>query len=121
MGQNYYGLGHRVAKGFDSIWVIVDRLTKTAHFLPVRMTYTATQYARLYLDRIVPMHGVPISIVSDRGMQFTSRFWRSFQEALGTQLRFSTAFHPQTDGQSERTIKILEDMLRACILEFEGN
>ena len=64
---------------------------------------------------------MPIFIVSDRGMQFTSRFWRSFQKALGTQLRFSTAFHPQTDGQSERTIQILEDMLRACILEFEGN
>ena len=111
----------RTAKGFDTIWVIVDRLTKTTHFLPVRMTYTTAQYARLYLDRIVPMHGVPISIISDRGTQFTSRFWRSFQEALGTQLRFSTAFHPQTDGQSERTIQILEDMLRACVLEFESN
>ena len=88
----------RTAKGFDSIWVIVDRLTKTAHFLSVRMTYTAAQYARLYLHWIVPMHGMPISIVSDRGTQFTSRFWRSFQEALGTQLRFSIAFHPQTDG-----------------------
>ena len=68
----------RTAKGFDSIWVIVDRLTKTAHFLPVRITYMAAQYARLYLDRIVPLHGVPISIVSNRGTQFTSRFWRSF-------------------------------------------
>ena len=100
----------RTAKGFESIWVIVDRLTKTAHFFPVRMTYTVAQNARLYLDRIVPMHGVPISIVSDRGTQFTSRFWRSFQKALGMQLRFSTAFHPQTDGQLERTIQILEDM-----------
>ena len=111
----------RTAKSFDSIWVILDRLTKTAHFLPVRMTYTVAQYARLYLDRIVPMHGVSISIVSNRGTQFTSRFWRSFQEALGTQLRFSIAFHPQTDGQSEKTIQILEDMLQACILEFEGS
>ena len=111
----------RTAKGFESIWMIVDRLTKIAHFLPVRMTYIAAQYARLYLDRIVPMHGVPISIVSDRGTQFTSRFWRSFQEALGTQLRFSTAFHLQIDGQSEKTIQILEDMLRACVLEFEGS
>ena len=73
----------RTTKGFDSIWVIVDRLTKTAHFLPMHMTYTAAQYARLYLDRIVPLHGVPISIVLDRGTQFTSRFWRSFQKALG--------------------------------------
>ena len=94
----------RTPKGFDSIWVIVDRLTKTVHFLPVRMTYTAAQYARLYLDRIVPMHGVPIFIVLKRGTQFTSKFWGSFQKALGTQLRFSTTFHPQTDGQSERTI-----------------
>ena len=90
----------RTTKGFDSIWVIVDRLIKTPHFLPVCMTYMAAQYARLCLDWIVPMHGVPISIVSDRGTQFTSRFWGSFQEALGTQLRFNTAFHPQTDGQS---------------------
>ena len=101
----------RTAKGFDSIWVIVDRLTKTAHFLPVRMTYTAAQYARMYLDQIVPMHGVPISIVSDRGTPFTSKFWRLFHEALGIQLRFSNVFHPQTDGQSERTIQILEDIL----------
>ena len=64
----------RTAKEFNSIWVIVDRLTKTAHFLPVRMTYTIAQYAKLYLDRIVPMHGVPISIVSDKGTHFTSRF-----------------------------------------------
>ena len=88
----------RTQKGYDSIWVIVDRLTKSAHFLPVRSTYSAAQYARLFLDHIVSLHGVPISIVSDRGPQFTSRFWRSFQDALGTQLRFSTAFHPQTDG-----------------------
>ena len=67
------------------------------------------------------MYGVPISIVSDRGTQFTSRFWKSFQKALMTQLRFSTTFHPQTDGQSERTIQVLEDMLRACVLEFEGS
>ena len=108
-------------KGYDSIWVIVDRLTKTAHFLPVRTSYTAPQYARLFLDRIVPLHGVPVSIISDRGSQFTSHFWQSFQEAMGTQLYFSTAFHPQTDGQSERTIQTLEDMLRACAIEFEGS
>ena len=110
----------RTQKGYDSIWVIVDRLTKSAHFLPVRSTYSAAQYARLFLDHIVSLHGVPISIVSDRGPQFTSRFWRSFQDALGTQLRFSTAFHPQTDGQSERTIQTLEDMLRASVIDFGG-
>src|SRR5262249_13531582 len=111
----------RTPKGFDSIWVIVDRLTKSAHFLPVKTTYTVAQYARLYLDRIVTLHGVPVSIISDRGPQFTSRFWQKFQEALGTRLDFSTAFHPQTDGQSERTIQTLEDMLRMCVLDFKGS
>ena len=110
----------RTQKGCDSIWVIVDRLTKSAHFLPVRSTYSAVQYASLFLDHIVSLHGVPISIVSDRGPQFTSRFWRSFQDALGTQLNFSTAFHPQTDGQSERTIQTLEDVLRASVIDFGG-
>ena len=85
----------RSTKGYDSIWVIVDRLTKSEHFSPVRTTYTAAQYAKIFLDRIVSLHGVPISIVSDRGTQFTLKFWESFQRALGIQLRFSTAFHPQ--------------------------
>lgn len=111
----------RTSKGYDSAWVIVDRLTKSAHFLPVKTTYTAAQYAKLYLDEIVSLHGVPLSIISDRGPQFTAQFWRSFQTALGTRLDLSTAFHPQTDGQSERTIQILEDMLRACILDFGGS
>ena len=101
--------------------MIVDRLTKSAHFLPVKTTYTAEQYAKLYLDVVVSLHEIPISIVTNRGSQFTSHFWRSFQQALGTQVHFSTAFHPQTDGQSERTIQTLEDMLRACVLDFEGS
>ena len=87
--------------------------------MPLRTTYTTAQYAKIFLDRIVSLHGVPISIVFDRGVQFTSKFWESFQKALGTQLRFSTVFHPQTDGQFERTIQTLEDMLRACVLDFE--
>ena len=74
----------------------------------------------MYLDSIVALHGVPVSIVSDRGPQFTSRFWQKLQEALGTKLDFSTAFHPQTDGQSERTIQTLEDMLRMCVMDFGG-
>ena len=111
----------RTLRGFDSTWVIVDRLTKSAHFLPVKTTYSATQYAKLYVERIVSLHGVPLSIISDRGPQFTAHFWRSFQEALGTRLDLSTAFHPQTDGQSERTIQILEDMLRACVLDLGGS
>ncbi|XP_059302353.1 uncharacterized protein LOC132054327 [Lycium ferocissimum] len=111
------GLPHSRHK-YDSIWVIVDRLTKSAHFLPVRSTYSAEDYARLYLKEIVWIHGIPISIITDRGAQFTAKFWRSFQEGLGTQVKFSTAFHPQTDGQAERTIQTLEDMLRACALDF---
>ncbi|KAK5819359.1 hypothetical protein PVK06_024350 [Gossypium arboreum] len=102
----------------DSIWVIVDRLTKSAHFIPVRIDFSLNKLAELYVSEIVRLHGVPISIISDRDPRFTSRFWNKLQEALGTRLNFSTAFHPQTDGQSERVIQILEDMLRCCILEF---
>ncbi|EOY03326.1 DNA/RNA polymerases superfamily protein [Theobroma cacao] len=108
----------RTSGGYDSIWIVVDRLTKSAHFLPVKTTYGAAQYARVYVDEIVRLHGIPISIVSDRGAQFTSRFWGKLQEALGTKLDFSTAFHPQTDGQSERTIQTLEAMLRACVIDL---
>ena len=109
----------RSNRKFDSIWVIVDRLTKSAHFLPVRSTYTAEDYAKLYIKEIVRLHGVPVSIISDRGAQFTAHFWRSFQRGLGTQVNLSTAFHPQTDGQAERTIQTLEDMLRVCVLDFK--
>ncbi|KAL5836129.1 hypothetical protein ACOSQ4_015626 [Xanthoceras sorbifolium] len=105
----------------DAVWVIVDRLTKSAHFLPVRTDYSLDRLAELYIREIVRLHGVPVSIISDRDPRFTSRFWKKFQEALGTRLSFSTAFHPQTDGQSERVIQVLEDMLRSCVIEFEGS
>ncbi|GJW19267.1 putative reverse transcriptase domain-containing protein [Tanacetum coccineum] len=111
----------RTSSGHDIIWVIVDRLTKSAHFLPMREDYKMERLARLYLNEIVARHGVPISIISDRDSRFTSRFWQSMQEALGTRLDMSTAYHPQTDGQSERTIQTLEDMLRACVLDFGGS
>ena len=101
----------RSFKKFDSIWVIVDTLTKLAHFFPVRSDYTAEEYPKLYLKEIVRLHGVPISIISDRGAQFTAKFWKSFKRSLGTQVNLSTAFHPQTDGQAKRTIQTLEDML----------
>jgi hypothetical protein len=107
--------------GQDAVWVIVDRLTKTAHFLPIKMNYSMDRLAELYVKEIVRLHGVPVSIVSDRDPRFTSRFWRSLQEAMGTKLTFSTAFHPQTDGQTERTIQTLEDMLRLCVLDFKGS
>ncbi|KAK1647671.1 hypothetical protein QYE76_065476, partial [Lolium multiflorum] len=106
------------SKGNDSIWVVVDRLTKVAHFIPVKTTYQGPKLAELYISRIVALHGTPKSIVSDRGSQFTSRFWQKVHEGLGTRLNFITAYHPQTDGQTERVNQILEDMLRACVLEY---
>ena len=107
--------------GYDSIWVIVDRLTKSAHFIPVKSTYSTDKSAKVYISNIVNLHGVPTSIVSDRDSKFTSRFWRAFQQSLGTQLNLSTTYHPQTDGQTERTFQTLEDMLRACILDDGGS
>ncbi|KAL2230915.1 UNVERIFIED_CONTAM: Transposon Tf2-11 polyprotein [Sesamum indicum] len=101
--------------------VIVDRLTKSTHFLPIHQNDSLDKLAELYVSEIVRLHGIPTSIVSDRDHRFTSHFWRSLQTALGIKLQFSTAFHPQTDGQSERTIQTLEDMMRACIIEFKGN
>ncbi|GJW64099.1 putative reverse transcriptase domain-containing protein [Tanacetum coccineum] len=111
----------RTSSRLDTIWVIVERLTKSAHFLPMHKDYKMERLARLYLNEIVARHGVPISIISDHDSRFTSRFWQSMQEALGTRLDMSTAYYPQTDGQSELTIQTLEDMLRAmrCAL-FEA-
>ncbi|KAL0551529.1 hypothetical protein IC582_010619 [Cucumis melo] len=111
----------RTLRGFTVIWVVVDRLTKSAHFVPGKSTYTASKWAQLYLSEIVRLHGVPVSIVSDRDARFTSKFWKGLQTAMGTRLDFSTAFHPQTDGQTERLNQVLEDMLRACALEFPGS
>ncbi|GJY44728.1 putative reverse transcriptase domain-containing protein [Tanacetum coccineum] len=110
----------RSSQGFDTIWVIVDRLTKSAHFLPIRENDPLDKLARLYLNRIVARHGIPASIICDRDGRFTSNFWRSFQKALGTDISMSTAYHPETDGQSERTIQTLEDMLRACAAPYEA-
>ncbi|KAI3743100.1 hypothetical protein L1987_60803 [Smallanthus sonchifolius] len=106
--------------GCDTIWVIVDRLTKSAHFLAIKETDKMDKLTRTYLKEIVSRHGVPISIISDRDARFTSRFWQSLHKALGTRLDMSTSYHPQTDGQTERTIQTLEDMLRACVIDF-GN
>ena len=100
--------------------MIVDRLTKTTHFLPIKKTYFTDRLARLYVNQIVCLHGVPVSIMSDRGATFTSVFWQKLHKALGTRLDFSTTFHPQTDGQSERTIQTLKDMLRICMIDFGG-
>src|SRR6187200_2940198 len=93
-------------------------LTKSAKFLPIKETDKMEKLTRTYLKEIVRLHGVPISIISDRDSRFTSRFWQSLQKSLGTRLDMSTAYHPQMDGQSERTIQTLEDMLRACVIDF---
>ncbi|GJX61719.1 putative reverse transcriptase domain-containing protein [Tanacetum coccineum] len=107
----------KTSNGHDTIWVIVDRLTKSAHFIPTREIDSMETLARLYIKEIVSRHSVPISIISDRDSHFTSRFWQSLQNDLGTQLDMSTSYHPETDGQSERTIQTLEDMLRASPFE----
>ncbi|GKB69122.1 putative reverse transcriptase domain-containing protein [Tanacetum coccineum] len=111
----------RSSGGYDAIWVIVDRLTKSAHFLPIREDYKTEKLARIYINEIVARHGVPVSIISDRDGRFASHLWQALQEALGTKLHMSTAYHPETDGQSERTIQTLEDMLRACVMDFGGS
>ncbi|GJW87456.1 putative reverse transcriptase domain-containing protein [Tanacetum coccineum] len=108
----------KTSQGYDTIWVIVDRLTKSAIFTPMKETDPLDKLARTYLKEVVTRHGIPVSIIYDRDPRFASNFWRSLQNALGTNLDMSTAYHPQTDGQSERTIQTLEDMLRACAIDF---
>ncbi|GKD91310.1 putative reverse transcriptase domain-containing protein [Tanacetum coccineum] len=108
----------KTTSGQDTVWVIIDRLTKSAHFLPMKETDIMEKLTRQYLKEVVSRHGVPVSIISDRDSKFMSHFWKSLNESLGTQLDMSTAYHPQTGGQSERTIQTLEDMLRACVMDF---
>jgi len=107
-------------RGHDTIWMIVDRLTKSVHFLAMNLRMSMAKLAQLYIKEIVRLHGVPSSIVSDRDQRFTSQFWQTLHEALGTKLTMSSAYHPQTDGQFERTIQSLEDLLRTCILNHLG-
>ncbi|GKB28702.1 putative reverse transcriptase domain-containing protein [Tanacetum coccineum] len=106
------------SQGYNIIWVIVDRLTKSAIFVPMRETDPMDKLARMYLKEVVTRHGIPLSFICDHDLRFPSNLWRSLQNALGTNLDMSTAYHPQTDGQSERTIQTLEDMLRACVIDF---
>jgi hypothetical protein len=108
----------KIAKGFDSIRVIVDRLMKIAHFLPVKTKYPVVAYAELYIACILSLHGILKTIVSDHGPQFVSKFWSELHKFLGTKLLHSLTYHPQTSGQTERVKQILEDMLRACVPEF---
>jgi hypothetical protein len=103
---------------YNSIWVIVDQLTKSAHFIPVNTSYSVQKYAEIYIAHVLCLHGVPKMIVSDRGSQFVAHFWEQLHASLGTHLIHSSAYHPQTDGQIERVNQILEDMIRACVIEY---
>jgi transposase InsO family protein len=96
----------------------VDWLTKVAHFIPIKTTYSGAKLTELYMSQIVCLYGVPKKIVSDRGSHFTSKFWDKLHESMDTKLNFSSAYHLQTDGQTERTNQILEDMLKACALKY---
>ncbi|KAD5802671.1 hypothetical protein E3N88_14031 [Mikania micrantha] len=111
----------RTFSGHGTIWIIIDRLTKSADFLSIRENYKMDKLARLYINEIVVRHGVALYIILDRDSRFTSRFWQSLQQSSGTNVSLSTAYHPQTDGQSKRTIQTLKDMLRTCVLDFGGN
>ena len=108
-------------QGHDSIWVIVDRLTKSAHFVPVNTRYHAGKYVELYVSQVVRLHGIPRTIILDWGPQFIACFWEHLHQALGTKLIRSSAYHPQTSGQTERVNQILEDMLRACVISSKGS
>ena len=109
------------SRGHDSIWVIVDRLTKSAHFITINISFPVSKLAEIYTSVIMKLQGVPLCIMSDRDPRFTSDFWESLQEALGSKSRLSSTYHPQTDGQTERTIQSLEDLLRGCVLEHGGS
>nr|GEU90326.1 hypothetical protein [Tanacetum cinerariifolium] len=110
----------KTQSGNDTIWVVVDQLTKSAHFLPMKKTGPMEKLARLYMKEVVTRHGIPVSIICDPDPRFTSNFWKAFQKAMGTRLDMSTAYHPKTDRQSERTIQTLEDMLRYKVAPFEA-
>jgi hypothetical protein len=109
------GLRH-TSWGYNSIWVIIDRLTKSAHFIPVATKYRVRQYAEIYISHIVRYHSIPKTIISDRGSIFVARFWEQLHECLGTHLIRSSAYHPQTDGETEQVNQIIEDMLCTCVL-----
>ena len=110
----------RTQKSYNSIWVVMNRLTKSARFIPIKPTYSVKDFSTIFIDQIVCLRGILLSIISDRGAEFTSRFWRSFQKGLGTKVKLSTTFHPQMDDQGECTFKTLDDILMACIIDFKG-
>ena len=111
----------RTQTDHDAIWVIVDRLTKLTHFLAIFYTFSLDRLAKLYINEIIKLYGVLVTIVLDRDLRFISRFQPRLQKALGTTLHFSTTFHLQITDQIKRTIQTLEDMHWACVLEFKGS
>nr|GEU44840.1 putative reverse transcriptase domain-containing protein [Tanacetum cinerariifolium] len=115
------GLETHFDGGYDAIWVIMDILTKSTHFLPIREDYKTDKLAKIYINEIVARHGVPVSMILDRDGRLVSHMWQALQETLGTRLDMSTTYHPETDGQSEHTIQTLEDMLYACVMDFGGS
>ena len=124
MGGNKYGLYYRppIDTTRSRFYMgHVDRLTKSAHFIPVNMKYQARRYTELYISQVVRLHGVPRTIISNHGPQFIARFWEHLHQALGTKLIKSSAYHPQTSGQTKRVNQTLEDMLRACIISSKGS
>jgi hypothetical protein len=106
---------------FDSIWVIVDRFSKSAHFIPVNTNYKVQKYVEIYIARVLCLDGVSKMIISDRGSQFVPHFWEQLHVSLGTHLIHSLAYHPQTNGQTKRVNQILKDMLRVYVLEYQGS
>jgi hypothetical protein len=121
VGRDCHGFYRVIPKNSVGIRFYLGNCGSTdqvAHFIPIKTTYSGPQLAELYMLRIVYLHGVPMKIAPDRGTQFTLRFWERLHKTLDTQLRFSSAYHPHTDGQTERVNQILEDMLRACALQY---
>lgn len=106
---------------YDAIWVIMDRLTNSAQFLSGKLDLLLSKLCKLYVKEVVKLHGVPSSIVSNRDLRCTSRFWPGLQKALGMRLDLSIAHYPQNDGESKRTIQTLEDIFHCCVLHFVGN
>ena len=117
--MNFVTVLPRSPKGNNAIWVITDRLTKSANFVPFKVRKSTKVLAERYMQEVARPYGVPVSIMSDRDTRFVSQFWKSLRSSLGTKLKFSTIYHPQMDGHSKRTIQILEDKLRACMLDFK--